>query len=528
MTHGEAMHEVGRLTAESRTKEREIRDLRENNDKISHEAEYLHQELLKMKTEMQTIEAERSDLHKELIAMKKIVKERDASIKRLNDDMFKAQKTIKVQSDQIATPLGLKKPPMTPHHQGPSPEKSNPTFIDAPPAYQKQRAHQSFTYTNGSPTGPPPMSRQCSAQIQSRESYLSVPIDRQQSGQVENEDPFEPPPMSRQSSAQASAQESFYSSSLCRYQNNTTPIPPSFRAAPEASQSNSFNRGMTQPPNPLYNNFGSHQVAVVAGGDLTGISLLGEHTSLFKEVEHWARNYTNVPSKEHDQAMPPLLFATLTGLTNPEIVRHLICTSSTRYFAVAKIINSTLANVPLRPVLIRGFTHDFDARIADLRSQLSRTGLPLQMRRALLVASTEIVEEMMHASGFKNWIQEETLQHVRTMWTLLEPLFAPGVPRNEAWDDLVHIWGEAVRIGLLQVKKVSSFSLDFPPVGPNSRFNPSNMNSRDPAYKEGSQTLGQMGAYVRLSVTPIVSETDFTRDAVVPKILHYANVLVAT
>ena len=111
---------------------------------------------------------------------------RDTAMKRLNDDMLKAQKTTKVRSDQIATPSGVKKPPMTPHHQGPSPDKSNSTFLDTPPAYQKPRAHQSFTYTNGSPTGPPPMSRQCSAQIQSRESYLSVPTDRQQSDRVES------------------------------------------------------------------------------------------------------------------------------------------------------------------------------------------------------------------------------------------------------------------------------------------------------------------------------------------------------
>lgn len=251
-----------------------------------------------------------------------------------------------------------------------------------------------------------------------------------------------------------------------------------------------------------------------------------QHTNLFKEVEQWAQNYANVPNQELDEIMPLALFETLRNLTNPDGTIHLISTSTTRHFSVAKLINSSLVNFPLRPLLVKGFTPEYDAKIADIRVQLSQVGLPIHVRRALLVASAEVVQEMMKSAGFNRWIDRMLDERIHRMWLSLEPLCAPGVDRGEAWEGLTHIWREAVRVGLLQLTKASTFTLDFPPYGPNSRFNPSNMISRDSNFMQNSQTLGQMGVCVRVAVTPIVTETNFMTDAVIPRNLHYANVLL--
>jgi len=495
MSHGEAMHEVGRLTAEMRTIQDEIHRLNREKETLVRANDDLSDELTDVKAKLQRAEKERVSLVQELNVLNQVVKARDVAMKKMTDDIAKAQKTIKVQSDHIATPSKANQAPMTPQHLGPRPGAPNPTYAAPPPSYHGHRNTQPSNYANAPATRPPQMARQSSAQLSA-------------------EDPFQSTPLARQSGAPMQVQAS-YEQAQGSFQ-------------PEQYQANSANsrRGSVVPQTPGYNSFGVRQIASVQSEGTLPINLLAEHTNLFKLAEDWARNYANAPDQGRDQHMPKMLSANLKQLTNPDIVINLICTGSTRYFAIAKLINSALANFPLRPLVVKGFTPAFDAKIGDIRGQLTQVGMPLHVRRALLVASAEVVREMKQAAGFSRWMDGVIAQQIGIMFNSLEPLFAPGAPRSEAWEDMAHIWHEAVRIGLLQMTKASTFSIDFPPVGSNSRFNPSNMTSRDANFKQDSQTLGQMGVSVRLSITPIVTETDFMSNAVIPKTLHYANVLL--
>ncbi len=545
MSHGEAMHEVGRLTAELRSLQAEISDLKHEKEALSRDNDAMSDEMTDVKVKLQRAEREKASLMAELNHVRAEVQERDAAMKKMSDDMAKAQKTIKVQSDQIATPSTSKKPPMTPHHLGPRPDAPNASYTGPPPVYSTQRNAQPFKYSNAPGTFPPPMARQNSAQMQGQDPFQSAPMTRQHSAQTQGQDPFQGVPLSRRSSVQVSAHDPFQSTPMSRQPSTPIPVQGSFHSAPNTRQvsaplpvQSSFQsaqyqpknangrRGFVVPPVPTYDSFGSHQIALVEDEDTETINLIAEHTNLFKKVEIWARNYANVPDQARDYALPKALLANLAELTNPDIVMNLLCTGSTRYFSVAKLMNMTLANIPLRPLVVKGFTPQYDAKISDIRSQLGQHRLPIHVRRALLVASAEVVEEMMHTAAFRRWLEGEIGNQIGRMWNFIEPLFAPGMARNEAWEDLTHIWREAVRIGLLQMKKASSFTLDFPPIGLNSRFNPSNMVNRDAQFKQDAVILGQIGASVRMSITPIVTETNFMTNAVVPKTLHYANVLL--
>ncbi|KAK4693568.1 protein phosphatase PTC6, partial [Lecanoromycetidae sp. Uapishka_2] len=561
MSHGEALHEIGRLESQLDHKETQIRELTQARETLTRRNHDAHMELVDVKAKLQMVQTDRDRLIQQLTTVNEALKARDMALSKMTDDMAKAQKTIKVQSDQIATPSASVKPPATPHRT------PNPVYPGPPPSYHGHRDPPSFNYPNAPAAYPPPMPRQRSAQMPGGDPFQPPSMSRQSSAQQSAQDPFQTVPMTRQSSTQLSAhdqpaamtrqsstqllahdqpaamtrqpsapmlgRDAFLPAPTPRKPSVATPAQASFQAAQESFengqlQSNSFNRGRDSAVarNTGYNAFGNHQIATVQDGDTFAINLNAQHTNLFRDVEQWARNYANVPDRASDEMMPRTLYETLKHLTNPSIVIHLISTGSTRHFSVAKLINSSLVNFPLRPLIVKGFSPEYDEKISDFRLQLGQVGLPIHIRRAFLVASAELVQEMTKAPGFNEWMEKVINDKVSNMWSFLEPLLAPGVAREEAWNDLTHIWREAVRIGLLQMTKASTFTLDFPPVGPNSRFNPSNMISRDPNFKQNPQALGQMGVCVSMAITPIVTETSFVTDAVIPKNLHYANVLL--
>jgi hypothetical protein len=278
------------------------------------------------------------------------------------------------------------------------------------------------------------------------------------------------------------------------------------------------------PAYPIGNN---QQLARVKGTEPMSAHLLPEYAPFFNMVENWARRYCNVPDKEKDFALPPALIQHLKQRTNASALQKLMSSGGTRYLAVAKAMNQTLVNVAFRPSLLKGFTIYHDKKIADVRAQLQQVGMPLHVRRACLLASAEMVAGMTTSQGFKAFVDNVVSRQVHEMWACLEPLFAPGIARNEAWDDLHQIWREACRIGVLMLSKPSMFTCEFPSVGSNSRFNPSTMVSRDPNFKQDPQSLSQMAVTIRLSITPIVTETDFMgTGAMQPRPLYYSNVLL--
>lgn len=243
--------------------------------------------------------------------------------------------------------------------------------------------------------------------------------------------------------------------------------------------------------------------------------------------ETWARNYANAAMNPAEAAeLPAKLIACIMQFTNPRTAEQLMSSGATRYFCIAKLINYQITTLAFRPLLVKGFTSFYDNKISDLRKQMQGV-IPLHIRRAIITACADIFTEMTTHPGFQQHVNKVVQNQVHEMWNFLEPLFAPGVARNEAWNDLTEIWKEAARTGVLMIMRPSNFSLDYPAVGSSSLFNPAQMTSRDVNFRQDPQTLSQMGVSVRLAITPVITETDYLATALLPKVLHKSNVLLS-
>ena len=286
----------------------------------------------------------------------------------------------------------------------------------------------------------------------------------------------------------------------------------------------SYCRGHAITPQPSRQAYDGNQLVQIPEYE-TSIELGAEFTHIFKLTENWTRNYMNAPDPRKDDAIPPDLRASLAQYTNAEIAMRLMSSGSTRYFAIAKLINYKLSMLAFRPMLVKGFTPYYDKKISEMRSQFY-SYLPIHIRRALMTACAETFSEMTKADGFQRHMDKLVTRQVYEMWTFLEPLFAPGVARNEAWNDLGELWKEAARIGVLMLLKPAMFDLGYPPVGPSSIFNPAQMVNRDLNFRQDPQTLSQMAVSIRLAITPVVTEIDYMSSGMTKKILHYSNVLI--
>ena len=479
MSFAEYYEELGHLRAQIEHKNAQIRQLQADKDLLDQANQAMHDQASRDKNALRKADAERTRLINEITRLNKEKDQQQAAMQQLQEQVAKQQKTIKVQSDQIANPKTTNKLCVTtPQHLGPHGGAFNQIYSQPPPTYGTPQSGPPSAFPPSTPAYPPPMSRDPS----SASSAFGTPLSRQPSSSA--------------------------------YQATIHP--------------GNVAENMRITDGPAYNSFGgNNQLAMVKGTEPMSVHLLPEYAPFFSMVEKWARNYCNVPDKVKDQALPSALVQYFRQHTNVSILPKLMCSGSTRYFAVAKVMNQTLVGFAFRPVMVKGFTLFYDKKIADLRAQLQEVAIPLHVRRACLVASAQTIMEMTKAQSFKPFLDGVISHQVHEMWAFMEPLFAPGIARNEAWEDLEHIWREAARIGMLMMSKASTFTFDFPPVGSNSHFNPSNMVSKDVNFKQDPQSLGHMAVTIRLSITPIVTETDFMGNGgVVPRTLYYSNVLL--
>ena len=283
-------------------------------------------------------------------------------------------------------------------------------------------------------------------------------------------------------------------------------------------------RGPPGPQNPLQRSPSDRQLAKIQEAE-PSIELSAEFTKVFRLTESFAHNYTNIPNPEKDNTLPSHCQTSLVRLTNPSMALKLVSSGSTRYLAVAKLINFQISNLAYRPVIAKGYTADYDTKIAEMRSQFY-TISPIHVRRGLMVACVDTFKEMTSEKPFQEHIQKLITREVHHAWNLCEPLFSPGVSRNEAWNDLTEIWKEATRIGVLMLLKPSAFNTDYPLIGPSSLFNPAQMVSRDINFRQDPQTLSKMGVTIRLAITPVITETNYMSNEPIPKTLHFSNVLL--
>lgn len=230
-----------------------------------------------------------------------------------------------------------------------------------------------------------------------------------------------------------------------------------------------------------------------------------------------------------DAAVPLALKDRIASLTNPSEVQTLLSHGSSRPLVAAKIINHEITTTCLRPSVINSFRPSIDKRLDDIRSQNSAV-LAINVRRGILVAAAEIVQEAVRDPRFESWVDRQANQHMATTWTTVGPLCVAETVAADAQAGLKAIWLEAYRVGVKMACKPSIFTTDFPPTGPQSIFNPANMVNKDYGYGVAGTELAKRGSTVRLAVTPVVMETDFSgrdgSDRLEPRCLHFSNCLL--
>ena len=436
---------------------------------LHHANKDVHDDLAQHKARLRKVEMEKQMLLQDISQLNEELDGRSAAMKKLNEDLIKAQKTIKVQSDVISGAKDGPKPHSTPQRYGPQAGAYSQVYNQPPPAYNASgnRFSQAVQPAAAAPHAAPTLRHQPS-----------------------NHPTFQP-----------------------------TFGTPSNHRRPSVT------------PAPAYNPFQNQQsqqgVLIRQNTDqASGINLIAEFTPFFHLTEAWTHNYVSVPDQNKDQFITDTLRNALALATDPRTAMKLMSSSKTRPLLVARVINQQIVDFAFRPMLLRGFSPSYDNKISTYRGQLMGA-IPSSVRRALLLACAETVIDMTQADNFEAWMDRNILPKVHEMWHVLQPLFAHGTPRDPAWNDLNRIWREATRIGILMLSKPCIYTLDFPPKGPSSYFNPSNMCSRDEDFPHDPQALSSMAVSVRLAITPIVTETDFMKESIEAKCLHQAMVLLS-
>ena len=487
--------EVGRLEAKVQQKEFEIRSLEMENTLATHRNQDLRDEIGSLQAKLRRMEAEREGLLDQLKQAGQASVDQERVEEQLRSQLEKAQKTIKVQSDHIAAPREGAITRFTPKHSTPSRGVASQVQLQPPPSFELVR-----------PSTPPKHKLTQSAAYHNQPTNFQQLSIRKQSSRP-NPYEYEGDGPRRPSTTALSIPATHYSHDQASRRPSITPLP-------------NLNPWEEDVP------YGSLAVQCHNPYNSIQTSLMPALNQFFNVVETWAERYANVPDRDADVQIPPGLCAHLHKVTNPAFAMSLLSTSSTRFFAVTKLVLHECAEFAFRPVVVKGFRADFDTRIYNCRRRIY-TGINFHERRELLTNSTRIVAEIIQEPRWDEFLSR-TIQHkTNQTWQLLLPLFAPGVVREEAWSGLRSIWKEAMRIGILMMQKVSEFNVSFPAVGSSSHFLPATMVSRDPDYHEDPMTLARMNLSVKLAISPVVTETNFEGiGSMAPRTLCFAKVLL--
>lgn len=263
----------------------------------------------------------------------------------------------------------------------------------------------------------------------------------------------------------------------------------------------------------------------IQGKENIEVAWSGEFTSFFNKTETWARNYTNVPHTDRDKLLPDALLSTLQKQSHPELVDELLGSDATRYFLVAKILNSWISNDILRPQVFHGFSHEYDKTIWSFHEGL-KEHTPVHVRAALMVAAADLAREMRNKPEFQAWMDARALNKARILWARVRALYAVGKNEAQAWDDMVYFVREAHRVSILMAITPLSYRLTYPVVGPESFFNPRSMLNRDNEIHGDPVSLEKQHMRVRLGISPVVVVTSFIGTSIAPRTVHYSNVLL--
>ena len=475
-----------------------------------------------MQSENKRLRAERDEARSEVVKLRKELdlasndlKAKTNKIGELERRMEQQKKTIQVQSDQISGPREYN----TPHRSRTGAQYHPAIYTQVPPTYMQ----------------PPPAYIQPALNVNRHEGTTSPQVEFMRSLSTKTltshrQDPhvaFYEPVERGQTAFQtgsgvgiASIQRHNSHGPGSRSRNEGFELPYRNKSAQALNwRADGFDN---QAPPEVIADPGA---IVVQGDGSTQVAWPSEFSQFFKLTEDWARNYANVPDRTADKDLPSGLRDAFSKQSDLSLVDPLLASGSTRYFLVAKLLNSYMSTDLFRTQSSRGFSEAFDNKLTDLRHEI-QPQIPTHFRYALMVAIADTAKDMQKSAGFQEFIEEQKSEKMKSLWDRLTYLFAPGLEASQAWDDLEHIFHEAFRISNVMMCTPFSYSFSYPAARSNSYFNPSCMINRDVSFKGDPLSLKRQGLRVRLGITPIVVVTNFMGPSITPQTVHFANVLL--
>lgn len=264
---------------------------------------------------------------------------------------------------------------------------------------------------------------------------------------------------------------------------------------------------------------------VIQSEESSLVNWIEEFSEFFDLTLTCCRNFANVPVQKRDQALSGPLLSELQRVSHPAVVQGLLSSGETRYFLVTALVNRAICEDIFRSSLVKGYSAETDQKLGEIRRNI-RPEAGVSMKRGLVKAAADTLSEMKQTADFQRWINLQIRMKASVMWDSMESLLAPGVKREDAFDDLSEVYREAYRIGLLMYSAPITWSLDFPQNARGSVFDPTVMINKDVQFPGDPVSLRERRLRIRLSMTPVIVALNFMDEALTRRTMHFAQVLL--
>ena len=281
-------------------------------------------------------------------------------------------------------------------------------------------------------------------------------------------------------------------------------------------------------PAPQLNSFiaqSTSSAVVIQGDEIPQVNWAEEFSEFFDLTLAFCRTFANVPNDKRDQALNGNVLSELQRASHAAAVQDLLGSSDTRYFLVSTVINHAICEDIFRSALVKGYSTESDNKIGEIRRAI-KPNTQVSIKRGLVKAAADTLNAMRKEPGLQEWIEVQIGIKASAMWDLLENLLAPEADRQLAFDDLTHVFKEGYRIGLLMYSVPMTWSMNFPQNARGSFFNPTTMINKDEQFREDPVTLRNQRLRVRLGMTPTIVALNFMEESMMPRTMHFAQVLL--
>ena len=250
----------------------------------------------------------------------------------------------------------------------------------------------------------------------------------------------------------------------------------------------------------------------------------GKASHMFRLIEDWAKNYCNtLPASGGFELTESLMNGLKQTCGSRWGMGDVLKSEHTRYFLAASYVNAAMTSRIFRIQIIRGFDATQEEFIKEIKSKI-KPGMQTSVRAAYQQVIADTVTGMRSSPGFQEWLLIQAKQFTKATIVGLRPLLDPGA--EKAAEDLFFILHQAFKIGVDMHTINRTYSFDYCHTGTESWFNPAMMVNRDPEVQGDPVSIKHQNYHVRLCISPVVTMTNLVGNAIVPKTMHLAEVLL--